>query len=235
MWRVRDEVFASRGSCVIVLSWRHSRCARAFGATLLLAAALPSTPAPAQGLFDFFFGGRPQRPYVPQTNAYADPNGPQYPVQEQPAAPSGRPVSYCVRLCDGRYFPVQHYVNVTPAQLCNSFCPASKTQVFNGSTIDYAVAPNGTRYADLDKAFVYRKQIVPGCTCNGRDTFGLARIDTAADPTLRSGDIVVTAEGPMSFKGGRWARAALDIKPAALPTPAPAREQIEPGDETNDD
>jgi len=223
-----------------VLSRRHIARARLFVAALVLATALPSAPASAQGFFDFLFSGRPPQPrtYVPQqSNAYADPNGPQYAPQEQSSAPvaTGRPVSYCVRLCDGRYFPMQRYNNATPAQICSSLCPASKTQVFNGGAIDYAVAPNGARYADLDNAFVYRKQIVAGCTCNGRDTFGLAPMETAADPTLRPGDVVVTAEGPMSFKGGRWTRAALDMKPAALPLAVPARDEVEPGDQTNND
>jgi len=207
-------------------------------AALTLAAALPAAPASAQGLFDFFFnGGRPQRPYVPQqTNAYADPNVPQEPAAPSAPIGTGRAVSYCVRLCDGRYFPMQRHANANPVQLCNSFCPASKTEVFNGSAIDYAVAANGSRYADLDNAFVYRKQIVANCTCNGRDVFGLAPIETGADPTLRPGDIVVTAEGPMSFKGGRWARAAVDIKPAALPVAAPAAAPpVEPGDQTSND
>ena len=80
------------------------------------------------------------------------------------------------------------------SQLCNAFCPAAKTQVFNGSQIDHAYAGNGQRYADLDNAFVYRQKIVEGCSCNGKDSFGLARIDVAADPTLRPGDIVATGD-----------------------------------------
>jgi hypothetical protein len=202
-------------------------------AALAIIAAMPA-PASAQGLFDFFFGGRPQRNYETQFgNAYADPNGAPDPSQ-QPAAPasSGRVVSYCVRACDGRYFPMNRVSSANPVQLCNSFCPASKTQVFTGSEINYAVAANGAHYANSENAFVYRKQIVPGCTCNGRDAFGLAPIDITADPTVKQGDIIVTAEGPMSLRGNQWARAALNLKPAVpLPT-APAREApIEPGDQ----
>ena len=55
--------------------------------------------------------------------------------------------------------------------------------------------PDGSRYADLDNAFVYRKKLVAGCTCNGRDPFGLARVDVNTDPTLRPGDIVATKTG----------------------------------------
>jgi hypothetical protein len=85
---------------------------------------------------------------------------------------------------------MQRHANATPAQLCNAFCPAAKTQIFNGIEIDHAVAASGARYADLDNAFVYRQKLVANCTCNGRDAFGLAKIDVASDPTLRPGDIV---------------------------------------------
>jgi hypothetical protein len=199
-------------------------------AALALAVALP-VPASAQGFFEMLFGGRPQRNYETQySNAYADPGAPdpQRPVESAPS--TGRVVTYCVRTCDGRYFPMQRYANASPAQLCNTFCPASKTQVYTGSDINYAVAPNGTRYGEAENAFLYRKQVVPGCTCNGRDAFGLAPVDPANDPTLRAGDIVVTAEGPMSFKGNKWTRAALDIRTAVPPPAAPA-EAIEPGDQ----
>ena len=168
----------------------------------LLAATLFAAPAAAQGLFDSLFNGdrysARQRSYAPRdTNAYAEPSSGQ--PQDRPAAPqagygTGRAVAYCVRLCDGRYFPMSRHANATPAQMCNAFCPAAKTQVFNGSEIDHAVASTGARYADLDNAFVYRQKLVPGCTCNGKDAFGLAKIDVASDPTLRPGDIVATGD-----------------------------------------
>jgi len=168
----------------------------------LLAATFSATPAAAQGLFDSLFSGdrysaRPRSYAPPGGNAYADPSPSQ--PQDRPAPPqasygTGRVVAYCVRLCDGRYFPMPRQANATPAQLCNAFCPAAKTQVFNGSEIDHAVAPTGARYADLDNAFVYRQKLLPDCTCNGRDAFGLAKIDVASDPTLRPGDIVSTGD-----------------------------------------
>jgi hypothetical protein len=178
-----------------------------------MAATAPA--ASAQGFFDFFnnggnrgggwFGQRQQRPYVPQqASPYADPsqNGSdRYGASfgERTTTPSasagtGRAVSYCVRLCDGRYFPIQRVANANPVQLCNSLCPAAKTQVYNGSQIDHAYASSGGRYADLPNAFAYRQRIVPDCTCNGKDSVGLAKIDIASDPTLRQGDIVATGD-----------------------------------------
>jgi hypothetical protein len=183
--------------------------------TLVTLAAMPlGTPASAQGLFNSWFGnqrpddryprqdwfGQQRREYTPQANAYSDPNAPgqtgysPYGGQPQASSGGGRGVAYCVRLCDGRYFPIQRHANATAVQLCSAFCPAAKTQVFNGSQIDHAYASNGQRYADLDNAFAYRQKIVPGCTCNGKDAFGLARIDVAADPTLRPGDIVASGD-----------------------------------------
>ncbi len=108
-----------------------------------------------------------------------------------------------MRLCDGRYFPVHHHNAATPVQLCSALCPASKTKVFWGSEIDHASAPDGVRYRELDNAYVYREKIVPNCTCNGKDAFGLAPIDPNSDPTLRPGDVVATRSGLMAYTGSR--------------------------------
>ena len=77
--------------------------------------------------------------------------------------------------------------------------------VFSGGAIDGAVGPKGERYASLENAFVYRKQIVPDCSCNGKDAFGLAPVDIANDPTLHAGDIVATSTGLVAYTGGREA------------------------------
>jgi hypothetical protein len=111
-------------------------------------------------------------------------------------------MAYCVRLCDGHPFPVQS-ANGSAAQACASMCPAAQTKLYNGSSIDYAVSPDGKRYSALPTAFAYRKQLVANCTCNGRFAGGLARIDVKSDPTLRPGDIVATDTGLASFRGMR--------------------------------
>ncbi len=106
-----------------------------------------------------------------------------------------------MRTCDGRYFPVQASPGMSAAEACHSFCPASQTALYSGDSIDYATASDGSRYADAPNAFVYRKQLVAGCTCNGRDAFGLAHIDAGSDPTLRAGDVVATKNGLMAYMG----------------------------------
>jgi hypothetical protein len=103
-------------------------------------------------------------------------------------------------LCDGRFFPIQRNGG-DAAETCNSFCPAAKTKIFSGSDIDHAVASDGKRYADIDNAFVYRDRIVDNCTCNGRTSYGLARMNASDDPTLRPGDIVATPEGMAAYRG----------------------------------
>lgn len=116
-------------------------------------------------------------------------------------AEGGPKVAYCVRSCDGRYFPIaKNSGAVTPGQVCQSMCPAAQTEVYSGSTIENAVSHKGAKYSSLANAYLYREKIVDGCTCNGKAT-GNASIDYQNDPTLRSGDIVMTEDGPVVFKG----------------------------------
>jgi Protein of unknown function (DUF2865) len=168
-----------------------------------------SPPAQA-GLLDFLFGGLQQRPIPPaDVNSYAEPVAPP-PLPSPGGAESihasggpGRAVTFCVRLCDGQHFPVEHLPNATPVETCRAMCPASKTKVFFGGEIDRAVTRDGARYADLDTAFVYRTRLVPNCTCNGKDAFGLAPFDLSSDPTLRPGDLVATKAGFVAYAGKR--------------------------------
>lgn len=122
--------------------------------------------------------------------------------EQVPVAASNASVAYCVRLCDGRYFPIQRSGG-EPAEICNAFCPAAKTKIYSGSAIDSAVANDGKRYSSLPTAYTYRQQVVPDCSCNGRDSFGLARLDASKDPTLRAGDIVARDGALMAFKGSK--------------------------------
>jgi len=173
--------------------------------TLVSAIAFPRM-ASAEGIFDFFFGGfqkQQQRQAPGQANFFADPFG----LNQQPAPPP-RPVAsasgpaFCVRSCDGRYFPLARG-NATPVQMCQAFCPASATKVFFGSSIDGAYASNGERYADSENAFAYRKALRADCTCNGRDPAGLASVDLTLDTSLRPGDVIATTDGLVVYSGVR--------------------------------
>ena len=177
-----------------------------------LAVALPVAPAFAQGhgVFTSLFGS-PRPAVPPAASSYVDPNSRYNPLSTMPAEPAAPAapqvatapsVSYCVRLCDGRFFPIQRATGADPVEACNSFCPASRTKVFSGSAIDSAVANDGTRYVKLATAFVYRDRTVAGCTCNGQSAFGLVTTTAADDPTLRPGDIVASDKGFLAYNGG---------------------------------
>jgi hypothetical protein len=180
-------------------------------AVVTCAVVIYPSEAAAQGFFEAFFGAFRQPSALPgRTQSYADPPA----AVAVPEAPSGRAIAYCVRLCDGRYFPIQHHVSATPIQLCNALCPASKTRVFSGGEIHGAVGTDGSRYADLANAFVFRERLVANCTCNGKDAFGLAPLDVAVDPTLRPGDVIATENGLMTVTGAKSRKgASADFTP----------------------
>jgi hypothetical protein len=188
-----------------------SRSRSAVSVSILVAAlmALFAEQAFAQGLFDLFSNARrelaaPALSYAPAAPAAAPPSI----ERPRPSNGTGHSVNYCVRLCDGRYFPIQRHAAVSPVQLCDALCPSSRTKIFSGRDAAHAVATDGTRYGSLQNAFLYRKQLVPGCTCNGKDYFGLAKMDPNVDPTSRPGDVLVTAGGRTAGTDAKSIRAA---------------------------
>src|SRR5262245_40535432 len=183
-------------------------------------AAAPSVAAES-GLGAIFniFGDSHDGRYAPVT-AYAAPSAPsttpEKPVDLPAPAVSGGN-TYCVRLCDGRYFPLSAPAVASragPAKMCAALCPAARTAIFRRAHIHTAAGARGERYADLDTAFVYRQKLVPDCTCNGRNVFGLAPIDIDKDPTLQAGDVVATRSGLQVFRGSRGNTAkSVDFTP----------------------
>ncbi len=201
---------------------------RAVFIVAMLSATAPNGAHAEEGFFDFLFGGSGR--WEPPWRGGEHP-APPAPVPGRIApAPLGREsvtegggstghgVAFCVRLCDGHHFPMEQMVKDTPAETCRSICPYSKTKVFFGSEIAGAVAQDGQRYSDIDTAFLYRKQLINNCTCNGRDAMGLAPLDVRNDPTLRPGDMVATRDGIMSYTGRSGAGVNFTpVNPASLP------------------
>ena len=183
--------------------------------TLGVAAALGVLAlAPAAQAQDFFsalfgmFAGRPQAPairlpFAGEGNPLAPPRVGYY----------GGAQAFCVRACDGRYFPISASDSQSRAASCNSFCPASETRVVYGSNIDNAATESGKPYSELPNAFRYRTELVAGCTCNGKDQIGLAPVKIEDDPTLRKGDIVAGRGGLMVAGRGADKRSALNFSP----------------------
>jgi Protein of unknown function (DUF2865) len=211
----RDQVFRS--------AIRRSVCGIGIAALVLTSSA---ASAQSGGLFETFFGflRGDQTRVVPQSlaPAYAPPVADRKGLSivitpNLRSAGSGPIVAYCVRLCDGRYFPIplsSGAPQATPTKLCRALCPASRTSIYIGSDINLARATNGSHYAGLNAAFSYRKQLSADCTCNGKNVFGTAAIDIKVDPTLRSGDIVATQDGLQIFSKSRHhSRSDADFRP----------------------
>jgi hypothetical protein len=174
---------------------------RAAAVTLVVVAGSAFAPgADARDFFSSFFGslmGAPARepaPSMPSASEFGDAQ----PTQRVPVYGgryAGGASAYCVRTCDGRYFPLTTTGGQTRAEACKSFCPASETKVVYGGNIDSATTETGKPYSNLSNAFKYRTELVSGCTCNGKDTGGLAKINIENDPTLRKGDLVAGENG----------------------------------------
>ena len=207
------------------------RCRWSVGA-LIAVGVLSAAPAvQARDFISALFGAFSDNP------ALAPANLPPAPVQPERSAPLpfasesdplGRPArphvsysggggdqAYCVRTCDGRYFPISASDGQSRAASCNSFCPASETKVVYGSSIDSATTEKGKPYSELPNAFRYRNELVAGCTCNGKDQLGLASIKIEDDPTLRRGDIVAGANGlVVAARASDRRGASLNFSPA---------------------
>jgi hypothetical protein len=185
---------------------------------------VPIGGAAAGGIFEAIFGmlgGRPPPPprgplgYGDPSADPLDPSGP-----ARPAGEPGRGVAYCVRLCDGRYFPLANAGRESRSGTCNALCPASETRIFWGSNDGPSVANDGTDYDALPNAYLYRERLLPDCTCNGKTSYGLASINSTADPTLRQGDIIATSEGMKVFAGApRGARGMAGFIPVQRYSP----------------
>ena len=166
-------------------------------ALVALAAATSAFAVRAQeSAHEIMTGGsaRPQ-PAVPVLAYGEDPETrfrPRVAPQARRAESTGR-AAYCVRTCDGRYFPAPS--GDAQSEGCKNLCPATETKVFYGGSIDNASARDGKPYSALQNAFRYREELVTGCTCNGKDVIGLASIKPENDRTLRPGDIVASHDG----------------------------------------
>lgn len=190
------------------------RSGRLVGALFFLCVPALAGAAHAEDFFSALFGpfgGRqPRAPSMPLPFANEREANPRASADEARRRFAGGQ-AYCVRTCDGRYFPISAPSNESRAAVCNNFCPASETKLVYGSSIDSAATEAGKPYSELPNAFRYRDEIVADCTCNGKDAAGLASIKVENDPTMRKGDLVAGANGLM-VAGRRGT--ALNFSPA---------------------
>jgi len=178
----------------------------------LLGTAALAPAAQAQDFFSALFGAFGRTPPPVIRMPFGEDVAPSRPRQR---TSDDRGQAFCVRTCDGRYFPLSGPDNQSRASSCNSLCPASETSVVYGGSIDDATTESGKPYSELPNAFRYRNELVAGCTCNGKDQLGLASVRIEDDPTLRSGDIVAGDNGlVVAHKWSDRRRASVNFSPA---------------------
>lgn len=179
----------------------------------------PQSRSPLTDFFSALFGG-PSRRSSEQPRIVIAPPG-----VDRPPSYSGGGHGYCVRTCDGRYFPLPGRAGAEKGDLaqCAAFCPAAKMTVVSTSDpargIDGAVTREGKPYSELPNAYVFRQRLVEGCTCNGK-VGGLTHMDVMEDPTLKRGDVVMTSAGSRVFTGkskGPPYRSADFVEPSRFP------------------
>jgi len=162
--------------------------------------------APATGL------GAPARPsVVPHTARRYHPTATPARTAEVGTSPlrRGSSVAYCVRTCDGYFFPLgpSSGSDAGDAAACDNLCPATETRVYMrrvGDEMDEARALlDGRRYAALPAAFDHRNAAKSACSCTGAGSGLATTVPSYLDKTLRVGDIVVTSKGMKVFDGGR--------------------------------
>ncbi|MGL5114008.1 MAG: DUF2865 domain-containing protein, partial [Beijerinckiaceae bacterium] len=121
----------------------------------------------------------------------------------------GGRIAYCVRTCDGFFFPVNTSgSDRADDQACARMCPAAETKVYFGRVgedMDQARAREGGRkYSALPAAFRHRSEVSNSCSCTAQG-FGVANtLPAYRDQMLRPGDVVMTRTGMRVFTGGSF-------------------------------
>jgi hypothetical protein len=111
----------------------------------------------------------------------------------------------CVRTCDGYLFPVGTLHSRGDLQThhtaCSAACPGAETRLYTMAPGQSLEDPSGARsvldgtvYARLKTAFLFRKKIVASCDCQTPGRMA-SHLPILLDPTLRRGDIVVDRDG----------------------------------------
>ncbi|MDH6687204.1 hypothetical protein AB7M56_008137 [Bradyrhizobium elkanii] len=103
--------------------------------------------------------------------------------------------NFCVRTCDGRFFPLPRVGETADVKACEAACPAAEVKLYSGSDIDSARTEAGETYKTLANAFRFQREMVPQCSCSAGASTGLSPIAIEDDMTLRTGDIIAADDG----------------------------------------
>jgi hypothetical protein len=188
-------------------------------AFVTLAPLIAPPPARAEGLLEFLFGSDPEpaqraapapRNSAPSRRAKARAVGELRYAKPRDGLPatgtgfSSEPSAggFCVRTCDGYYFPLIKSTKASRQQSCELACPSAPMEIYDGSTIESARNYKGQRYSALPVAFAFRDRAATKCSCNDPQSSQAFFEKTARnDPTLQSGDIVVEDNGAFVYRG----------------------------------
>lgn len=176
----------------------------AFAMALGTALVVPA-PAGAQDLLDFLFGGDEAAPAARETKRPSGDVrfGPGRAARNEGGG-SGRGSShtggYCVRTCDGYFFPLIKSARATRQQSCNFACPSATVEIYDGSSIESSRSARGQTYKALMDSLAGRTEASARCSCNDPLTSAAHSREAArTDPTLQTGDFVIEDEGPLVF------------------------------------
>lgn len=201
--------------------------AMATGFAALLALGLLFAPAPGRaegGLLEFLFGPdpTPSQPQIAPQRARRD-SAPARRVKSavgelrfakpKDGLPAGggtgfasEPTAggFCVRTCDGYFFPLIKSTRATRQQSCEFACPSAPMEIYDGGTIESARNRKGQRYSALPVAFAFRERANSSCACNDpRSSQAFSEKTARNDPTLQSGDVIVENDGAFVYSGAR--------------------------------
>jgi hypothetical protein len=132
------------------------------------------SPGDAQGWpWDLFGSGQNKRDrsWDAPLHSVGPPSQSSQEVERGKHSYSGTYRTWCVRLCDGFYFPISHSTTrgrfSRDAKKCEVGCP-QKSRLFVQRTsgeVDDMTDLEGEAYRDLKNAFRYRQEYVADCTC----------------------------------------------------------------------
>ena len=165
-------------------------------------------PAGAEDLLDFLFGPDTEAPAQRETrHPTGDVRFGSKRPAKKPAAPGGgggrgatHAGGYCVRTCDGYFFPLIKSSRATRQQSCNFACPSATVEIYDGANIESARNARGETYQALMDSLAGRTEASARCSCNDPLTSAAHSREAArTDPTLQTGDFVIEDEGPLVF------------------------------------
>ncbi|WP_245334914.1 DUF2865 domain-containing protein [Bradyrhizobium mercantei] len=167
-------------------------------ATVVLAGVWTCSPASAQLLqSDSAYAPAPSFSPMPgfEVPGFEPAERPRARVYITTRSHSGGRQNYCVRTCDGRFFPLPRVSEAADIKACEAACPAAEVKLYSGSDIDSARTEEGETYKTLANAFRFQREMVPQCSCSAAASTGLSPIAIEDDMTLRTGDIIAADDG----------------------------------------